>query len=917
MDSDGLIPFSTVLDQVDAAWMLENTERLLQAERGQCFRHYRQAAIVAENLLRDAGLDRVERIVVPADGKTTHLDRTMPLAWDATRGVLTVKKSPVAFEDPVVASYERHPFHLVKGSAATPSGGVLTRLISEQQLFGGVDAAGAMVLLESDALPPAATIRALCDAGALGFVCDYLVGRRDTPDAMCWFTVCTEGANWHVQAQDRPWIGFSVTPRIGEQLRTAVRRGEVLVHVESDGRRYEGELDIVTGVIPGEEEREVWLMAHLYEPMADDNSAGVVGAVEIARVLRRLMSGGKLARPRFTLRLVFAMEMYGFAAYAARRGVPLRDRVLGAHNLDAVPVKPVAAMNLAPPGAPFFGDYLFEQLLEEYQDGKHPLQISIETRPCYGDDLFLNDPMMDLPTVWLIGRFDWWHNSAQEMSVLDPKVLTQHIAFCGTWIIRMLNLRETCRGDVMRTALKLARKHIEAEAARSLKLLESADGDREHIRKNAATGMRWRLEREEARLRDFERAWDVADLQPELDALGKFWGATAVELARHLRPIAESDAKPDPVRDAWAASIVPRRTAPWGPHDQANVPMEKRIQLPGSVIYGPLAHVLARADGKRTLKELIEHAEWAYGRTIPTGEIRKYISAIEHLAEYGHIGVTHSEAIQKSEIVRALGEAGLREGDLILVHGSLSAFGHIEGGAETVIDAFLEALGPRGTLLMPTFTQSAIYSEGEWIVSKQHRPFDVTKAEVWVGRTSAAFCKRAGAVRSAHPTHSVAGCGPLARDCLDGHRETDSPTGRRSPFGKLVDHKGKMVWFGADLASTTFFHFLEDEAGLPYLKSALCRVRRPNGTVESVLVPRWLPGHREFYKAPGEATKMYRRLTELGLGIRVAPLGLGKIKVIEASQMYELGMAALKSDPWLMLCDDPECLFCRTYNRRT
>lgn len=374
-------------------------------------------------------------------------------------------------------------------------------------------------------------------------------------------------------------------------------------------------------------------------------------------------------------------------------------------------------------------------------------------------------------------------------------------------------------------------------------------------------------------------------------------------------------AKIEPIRDVWAASIIPRRVAPCSAHDQAKVPKEKRLDLPEHAIYGPFASIVAHADGKKNLKELIEYNEWVYQKQFTSGEIKRYISAIEYLAEYGYLGVTHTQSIHRADIVSALREAGVSAGDLVLVHSSLSAFGHIEGGADTVIDAFLEVLGPKGTLLVPTFTQSTIYCDGEWITSRAYRPFDVAKPEMWVGKIPATFCQRPGVLRSIHPTHSVAGIGPLAKVCLADHRETDSPTGRRSPFGKLVDHKGKMVWFGADLATATFFHFLEDEANLPYLKPALCRVVRQDRTIDSVLVPNWLPGHREFYKFPGESTKMYRRLIEMGLTIRPATLGLGQVKTIDAVQMYDLGMAALKTDPNLMLCDSPDCIFCRTYKQ--
>ena len=86
-----------VLPLVDTAWLMRNTEELWRKELGVTYRHYREAARFAEALMKEAGLERIERISFPADGRTTYLDRTMPLAWDATRATLTVKQSRVAF----------------------------------------------------------------------------------------------------------------------------------------------------------------------------------------------------------------------------------------------------------------------------------------------------------------------------------------------------------------------------------------------------------------------------------------------------------------------------------------------------------------------------------------------------------------------------------------------------------------------------------------------------------------------------------------------------------------------------------------------------------------------------------------------------------------------------------------------------
>ena len=55
-----------------------------------------------------------------------------------------------------------------------------------------------------------------------------------------------------------------------------------------------------------------------------------------------------------------------------------------------------------------------------------------------------------------------------------------------------------------------------------------------------------------------------------------------------------------------------------------------------------------------------------------------------------------------SMLVDGLGNLGLTEGDVVLVHSSLSRFGYVEGGADTVVDALLAAVGAEGTVAVPT-----------------------------------------------------------------------------------------------------------------------------------------------------------------------------------------------------------------------
>ena len=291
---------------------------------------------------------------------------------------------------------------------------------------------------------------------------------------------------------------------------------------------------------------------------------------------------------------------------------------------------------------------------------------------------------------------------------------------------------------------------------------------------------------------------------------------------------------------------------------------------------------------------------------------REYLGAIEFLSEYGYVRNRYTLTVRKKDIIAALQKAGIKSGDLLMVHSGLAHCGHIQGGADTVIDAFLEVLGENGTLLFPTFTRSFIYFNGDCLAGLRYRAYDRKDTSVWVGKIPAVFLNRQGVIRSNHPTHSVAGTGPLAEKCLLEHKPSDPPACRRSPFGKLPDYNGKMVWLGAGLASTTFFHFLEDELDMPYLSEAVCRVKRADGAVRTLLIEKHLPGHRDFYRNPGEETKIYKKLLEKGLVIKKSNLGFGEIKVIGAKQMYDLGMESLREDPALLLCDDKKCMFCST-----
>ncbi len=57
--------------------------------------------------------------------------------------------------------------------------------------------------------------------------------------------------------------------------------------------------------------------------------------------------------------------------------------------------------------------------------------------------------------------------------------------------------------------------------------------------------------------------------------------------------------------------------------------------------------------------------------------------------------------MNQAELLEGFIKLGVRPGMMLEVHTSLSSFGHVEGGAETVIAALMEAVTDTGTIFMP------------------------------------------------------------------------------------------------------------------------------------------------------------------------------------------------------------------------
>jgi aminoglycoside 3-N-acetyltransferase len=166
------------------------------------------------------------------------------------------------------------------------------------------------------------------------------------------------------------------------------------------------------------------------------------------------------------------------------------------------------------------------------------------------------------------------------------------------------------------------------------------------------------------------------------------------------------------------------------------------------------------------------------------------------------------------ELVSALRSAGIDRDDAIIVHSSMRSFEAFGDGATGIIAAFREVIGPDGTLMMPTLSMAGSAID----FANSGRLFDPRTTASQVGLLPEVFRRSPGVTRSIHPTHSVA---VLTRDAewwVKDHHLADTPCGRGTPFHRLLERDGKIVFAGTDIAALTFFHCAEEllEERMPF-----------------------------------------------------------------------------------------------------
>jgi aminoglycoside 3-N-acetyltransferase len=239
--------------------------------------------------------------------------------------------------------------------------------------------------------------------------------------------------------------------------------------------------------------------------------------------------------------------------------------------------------------------------------------------------------------------------------------------------------------------------------------------------------------------------------------------------------------------------------------------------------------------------------------------------------------------MNQTELIDGLRGLGVKSGMALEVHSSLSSFGHIDGGADTLIKALMEAVGSGGAIVMPSFAISAqmpLTDEDKQLgVAEKSRILaeDDLAANNGLGIVANAFRDRVDTI-TGKGTFRVSAWGKDARLHAD------------SGFGRVIACGGHALLLGVDIYSMSSMHYMEDampqKIKQKFAPSDEARMKYPENLW---IIGAWVPANKPWHKIQNEACRM-------GL-IKGGVIGSAKCMLLQVKPVVELYRKALLEYP--------------------
>lgn len=239
--------------------------------------------------------------------------------------------------------------------------------------------------------------------------------------------------------------------------------------------------------------------------------------------------------------------------------------------------------------------------------------------------------------------------------------------------------------------------------------------------------------------------------------------------------------------------------------------------------------------------------------------------------------------VTQSQIIEQLKKVGLKSGEVVMLHSSLSKMGYVEGGPQTIIDSILNVIGDEGTLVMPAFP--AIGFNYDYLMTNP--VFDIANTPSKMGVITEVFRKMKQVKRSLHPTDSVCALGKQADYLTKDHVNQLTPYNENSPFYRLCELKAKIILMGVDLNSLTNFHTLEDavpDFEYPVYHQTIFNTQLIDESGKTLVMKTKV--HNPFFSKKRKCNDFIKPFTNAGF-MTLFKIGLANCYCIEADKLHK------------------------------
>lgn len=247
----------------------------------------------------------------------------------------------------------------------------------------------------------------------------------------------------------------------------------------------------------------------------------------------------------------------------------------------------------------------------------------------------------------------------------------------------------------------------------------------------------------------------------------------------------------------------------------------------------------------------------------------------------------NNKIYNKDDLKKQLQNMGLESTDKVMIHSSMKAIGDVEGGADTVLDAWMDYFA-EGMVMLPTHTWKQM--------NEQYNVFDPETEPACVGVLPNLFRKREGVYRSLHPTHSIAAFGKEAKEYVQGEEKLSTPCAPEGCFGRLKDIGAYILLVGVTHARNTYIHSIEESFEVPERltdKPTTFYIKLPDGSLKEVQM------HRHYNPIEEHISDTFDKFMagyyELGAARKVT-FGDAQCILCKADRLFEATKIILKKD---------------------